>query len=55
MDLPDYGEMTDPDLIEKYELNNDENYPREEILTELKYRYPSLVLTENVNLRTIFQ
>ena len=55
VDLPDYGEMTDPDLIEKYELNNDENYPREEILTELKYRYPSLVLTENVNLRTIVQ
>lgn len=54
-DLPDYGDMTDADLVEKYELNNDENYPRDEILIELKCRYPSLILTENSNLRSILQ
>ena len=53
VDLPDYGEMSDADLFEKYKMNNDKNYPREELIGELKYRYPSLDLSDNVDLRDI--
>lgn len=49
VDLPDYGEMSDAELIEKYEMNNDRNYPREELLGELKYRYPSLNLSDIIH------
>lgn len=55
IDLQDYGEMSDADLVEKYLTNNDENYPREELIRELKYRHPSLDLTDPVNLRNTFQ
>ena len=46
-DLPDYDEMSNKDLVNKYEIN-DENYPRNEIVTELKYRYPLLIQTNDV-------
>lgn len=53
-DLPDYDEMSIRDLVEKYE-SDDKNYSRQEILTELEQRYPSLiessVVDSNVNLR----
>jgi hypothetical protein len=51
-DLPDYDEMSDKDLVEKYEMD-DENYPKNEILAELKYRYPELILSDEVNLKDI--
>jgi hypothetical protein len=51
-DLPDYDEMSDKDLVEKYEINN-EIYPRSDILTELKYRHPELILTDEVNLKDV--
>jgi hypothetical protein len=51
-DLSDYDEMSDKDLVEKYEID-DENYPRDEILEELKYRYPLLTLSNEVNLKDI--
>ena len=51
-DLQDYDEMSDKDLVEKYEAN-DENYPRGDILTELKYRHPELDLSNEVNLKDI--
>jgi hypothetical protein len=41
-DLTDYDDMSCKDLVDKYEID-DENYPRNEILTELKYRYPLLI------------
>jgi hypothetical protein len=46
-DLPDYDEMSNKDLVNKYEVN-DENYPRNEIVTELKYRYPLLIQSNDV-------
>lgn len=39
--------MSNKDLINKYEIN-DENYPRNEIVTELKYRYPLLIQSNDV-------
>lgn len=45
--LPDYDEMSSQDLVEKYECN-DENYSKQEILMELKERYPSLIQLNEV-------
>lgn len=56
--LPDYDEMSSEDLVEKYE-SNDDNYSKEDILIELRERYPSLIqLNEaksNINLREILK
>jgi hypothetical protein len=46
-DLPAYDEMSCKELVDKYEID-DENYPRNEILTELKYRYPLLIQSNQV-------
>ncbi|CAF2387087.1 unnamed protein product [Rotaria sp. Silwood2] len=46
-DLPEYEEMSSKDLLDKYEIG-DENYPRNEILRELKYRYPLLIQLDEV-------
>lgn len=46
-ELPDYDEMSCNDLLDKYE-GNDENYPRDEILRELKYRYPSIIQSDAI-------
>jgi hypothetical protein len=54
LDLPDYDEMSDQDLIDKYEMN-DENYPRNEIFSELKYRYPLLIQSDDMNLKDILK
>ncbi len=40
--LPEYDELSSQDLVEKYE-SNDGNYSKQEILMELKERYPSLI------------
>lgn len=40
--LPDYDELSSIDLVDKYE-SNDDIYSKQEILSELKERYPSLV------------
>jgi hypothetical protein len=45
--LPDYDEMSGKDLIDKYEIN-DENYPRDEVFRELKYRYPLLIQSNKI-------
>lgn len=47
IDLPDYDEMSCEDLTDKYEIS-DENYPRNEILGELKYRYPLLLQSNEI-------
>jgi hypothetical protein len=46
-DLLDYDQMSCKDLVDKYEIN-DENYPCKEILTELMYRYPLLIQSDEV-------
>ncbi|CAF0742738.1 unnamed protein product [Rotaria sordida] len=46
-DLPEYEEMSSKDLLDKYEID-DENYPRNEILSELKYRYPLLIQSDEI-------
>ncbi len=46
-ELPDYDEMSGKDLIDKYEIN-DENYPRDEVFRELKYRYPLLIQSNKI-------
>lgn len=46
-DLPDYDEMSCNDLVDKYD-NVDDNYPRNEIITELRYRYPLLIQSNEV-------
>ena len=57
-DLPDYDEMSSKDLVDKYEMN-DTNYSREDILMELRQRYPSLIQSDqmeyNFNLREILK
>lgn len=41
-DLPDYEEMSSEDLVQKYEID-DKNYSQQDILAELKQRYPLLI------------
>lgn len=52
--LPDYDELSNKDLVEKFECN-DGNYSKQEILTELSERFPSIIQcnddTSVVNLR----
>lgn len=56
--LPDYDELSSQDLVGKYE-RNDEDYSEQEILLELKERYPSLLSLnsekEKLNLREILK
>ncbi|UJR36157.1 hypothetical protein I4U23_028891 [Adineta vaga] len=57
-DLLDYDEMSSKDLIDKYEFD-DKNYSRQEILIELRRRYPSLIesdeMKSNLNLKDILK
>ena len=57
-DLPDYDEMKSKDLVDKFEMN-DANYPRENVLMELKERYPSLIRSDwmecNLSLREVLK
>ncbi|CAF0924724.1 unnamed protein product [Rotaria sp. Silwood1] len=46
-DLPEYEEMSNKELLDKYEVG-DENYPRTDILGELKYRYPLLIQSDEI-------
>lgn len=56
--LPDYDEMSSEDLVVKYESNED-NYSKDDILIELRERYPSLIqlnqAKSNFNLREILK
>jgi len=46
-DLSDYDEMSCKDLVDKLE-SVDDNYPRNEIIAELKYRYPLLIQSNEI-------
>lgn len=56
--LPNYDELSSQDLVEKYE-SSDGNYSKQDILIELKERYPSSdqlnVEKSQVNLREILK
>jgi hypothetical protein len=46
-DLPDYDQMSSKDLVDKYEID-DENCLRDDILAELRSRYPLLIEANEV-------
>ena len=46
-DLPDYDEMSVEDLLNRYEMN-DQDFRQTDILNELHYRHPSLVKSTQI-------
>ena len=46
-DLPDYDEISVEELLNRYEMN-DQSFRQSDILTELRYRYPSLLTWNQV-------
>lgn len=46
-DLPDYDEMSVEDLLNRYEMN-DQDFRQTDILNELHYRHPSLIKSTQI-------